>query len=391
LNLLIISSACILGVNRTPYKILAGFDKINLTLLIPYRKSEVNTHNGISDIENSGFPIILSEIIGIHPRLERINNLKQVIETVRPDTILLEFDVATMMMYETIKFSRKFNSKISFIALENFKRNFLWESLKAAVQLKITKIVGALFTFYLYMNNASKIDIVFCVSDDSIEAMKYLGFSENKIIKIPLGIDTDLFFPFDDEKVKALREKQNLSKVTVAYFGRIIPEKGVDNLITALNSIKGIEWELLLDNFNTYKSDYLNKLNNLIIKYSFQDRIRYFDAKHSEMPNFINCADIVVLPSKSNSKFKEQYGRVAAESLCCGKIVLVSNSGALPELVGDTGFIFKKDDIKDLSERLKYLIENYIAIKKSLFSKIVDRGKNNLSAKTQASIIYNNL
>ena len=106
------------------------------------------------------------------------------------------------------------------------------------------------------------------------------------------------------------------------------------------------------------------------------------------MPNFINCADIVVLPSKTNNKFKEQYGRVVAESLCCGKIVLVSNSGALPELIGDVGFIFEKEDIKELSEKLKYLIENHIVLKNDLYSKIVDRGTKFLSANTQASIIY---
>ncbi len=391
MNLLIISSACIVGVNRTPYKILSSFDNINLTLLIPYRKSEVNTHNGISETENTKFPIILSEIKGIHPRLEKINNLQNVIETARPDFILLEFDVATMMMYETIKFSKKYKSKISFIALENFNRNFLIETLLAAFQLKLKKTIGTFFTYILYKYNKNKIDTVFCVSEDGFKAMKYLGFNSNKIIKIPLGIDTDLFYPFNNEKIVELRKKQNLSKITVAYFGRIIPEKGLDNLITALDNIREIEWELLVDNFNFYKSDYLNTLNSLIIKYRLQERIKYFDAKHSEMPDFINCADIVVLPSKTNSKFKEQYGRVVAEALCCGKIVLVSNSGALPEIIGDVGFIFEKENINELSKKLKYLIENHEQIKKDLFPKIVDRGKRLLSAKTQATIIYNYL
>jgi glycosyltransferase involved in cell wall biosynthesis len=391
LNVLIISSACIVGVNRTPYKILSSLDNINLTLLIPYRKSEVNTHNGISDIENCGFPIILSEIIGIHPRLEKINNLKKVVDTVKPDVILLEFDVATIMMYETIKFSKKYNSKITFIALENFNRNFLVETFRAAIQLKLRKTIGAFLTYLLYKYNKNKIDLVFCVSDDGLEAMKYLGFNTNKIVKIPLGIDTELFYPFNYEKVKELRKKQNLNKITIAYFGRIIPEKGLDNLIYSLNNIRDIEWELLVDNFNSYKSEYLNTLKDTIIKYRLQERIRYFDAIHSEMPNFINCADIVVLPSKTNSKFKEQYGRVVAEALCCGKIVLVSNSGALPELIGDVGFIFEKENIKELSEKLKYLIENHEQVKKDLFPKIIDRGTNLLSAKTQANIIYKNL
>ena len=44
-----------------------------------------------------------------------------------------------------------------------------------------------------------------------------------------------------------------------------------------------------------------------------------------------------------------------------------------------------------LSEKLKYLIVNHEQVKKDLFLKIVDRGTDFLSAKTQANIIYKNL
>lgn len=391
MNLLIISSACIVGVNRTPYKILSRLDNINLTLLIPYRKGEVDSHYGISDIENSDFNIILSEIDGVHPRLEKIRNLKEIIEKAKPDAILLEFDIATMMMYETIKFSKKFNSNISFIALENFNRNFLNEMLLTICNIKLKQAAGIFITYLLYKQNKNKIDIVYCVSDDGIKAMKYLGFNSSQIIKIPLGIDTDLFFPYNQDKINEIRKNHDLNKITIAYFGRIIPEKGLDNLIIALNNIRDLDWLLLLDNFSSYKSDYFTTLKILIEKFKLEDRIKYFDANHSEMPHYINCSDIVVLPSKTTNKFKEQYGRVVAEALCCGKIVLVSNSGALPELIGDVGFIFEKENINELSEKLKYLIENHEQVKKDLFSKIIDRGTEFLSAKTQANIIYKNL
>ena len=243
----------------------------------------------------------------------------------------------------------------------------------------------------MYKQNKKNIDIVYCVSDDGIKAMKYLGFNSSQIIKIPLGIDTDLFFPYNQDKINELRKNHDLNKITIAYFGRIIPEKGLDNLIIALNNIRDLDWLLLLDNFSSYKSDYFTTLKDLIEKFQLQDRIKYFDANHSEMPHYINCSDIVVLPSKTTNKFKEQYGRVVAEALCCGKIVLVSNSGALPELLGDVGFVFEKENIDDLTNKLKYLLNNYLSIKNDLFPKIIERGVQKLSAKTQASIIYNNI
>lgn len=391
MNILVISSACIVGVNRTPYKILSSYEDINLTLLIPYRKSEVDSHNGISDVENSPFQIILSELHGVHPRLEKISDLKEIIDKTRPNAIILEFDIATMMMFEAIKYSRKFNSKISFIALENFNRNFLTEMYQAIFKFKLSQAVGALITYSLYKLNKKKICIVYCVSDDGVNAMKYLGFNSNKIIKIPLGIDTDIFFPYNEDKINEIRKNLELNKVTIAYFGRIIPEKGLDNLIIALNRIRDLDWVLLVDNFNSYKSDYLTTLKSLIENYKLHERIKYFDANHSEIPNYINASDIVVLPSKTTNKFKEQYGRVVAEALCCGKIVLVSNSGALPELVGDVGFVFEKENIEELSLKLKFLIENHLSIKNEFSPKILQRGVQMLSAKKQASIIYKNI
>ena len=86
--------------------------------------------------------------------------------------------------------------------------------------------------------------------------MKYLGFSEDQIVKIPLGIDTTLFYPYAESKILTLRNKLNLNKITIAYFGRIIPEKGIDHLLMALSQIKDLEWQLLVDNFSHYKSDY---------------------------------------------------------------------------------------------------------------------------------------
>ena len=109
------------------------------------------------------------------------------------------------------------------------------------------------------------------------------------------------------------------------------------------------------------------------------------------MPKFINSTDIVVLPSITTNKFKEQYGRVIAEALCCGKIVVASNTGALPEIISNAGFLFEQKNVNELSTLLEYIILNLNEIRDSYEEKIQNHVYQNLTAKKQAEIIYKEL
>ena len=44
---------------------------------------------------------------------------------------------------------------------------------------------------------------------------------------------------------------------------------------------------------------------------------------------------------------------VAPEAMACGRLVMVSNSGALPELVGDAGIVFPEGDVQAIRSQLE--------------------------------------
>ena len=68
MNLLVISAACIVDVNRAPFIALSNYENINLTLLIPFHKKDFDSYNFKAENESKTFNIILSEIKGSHPQ-----------------------------------------------------------------------------------------------------------------------------------------------------------------------------------------------------------------------------------------------------------------------------------------------------------------------------------
>jgi N-acetyl-alpha-D-glucosaminyl L-malate synthase BshA len=74
-----------------------------------------------------------------------------------------------------------------------------------------------------------------------------------------------------------------------------------------------------------------------------------------EVPLYYAASDVVVVPS-----LQEAWGLVATEAMACGKPVVASRVGGLPDQVidGYNGFLVPPRDPKALADRILYLLEN---------------------------------
>jgi glycosyltransferase involved in cell wall biosynthesis len=61
---------------------------------------------------------------------------------------------------------------------------------------------------------------------------------------------------------------------------------------------------------------------------------------------------VLVVPSRTRPNWKEQFGRVLVEAMACGVVVVGSDSGEIPHVVGEAGLIFPEGDVAALRERL---------------------------------------
>jgi L-malate glycosyltransferase len=177
-----------------------------------------------------------------------------------------------------------------------------------------------------------------------------------KTVLLPSGIDEDVYFPHsnsNDELKNKLDIKEN--EILIGFLGRIVEEKGLQTLLMGLKQIQDLSWRLVVIGAGPFE----NKFDALARNLQLNDRIIRFDfVPHPEAPRYLSAFDILVLPSKTCSNWKEQFGRVIIEAMACGTPVVGSNSGEIPNLIGATqgGLIFPEEQPQQLAHQLKSLI-----------------------------------
>lgn len=167
-----------------------------------------------------------------------------------------------------------------------------------------------------------------------------------RISVIKGGVDADFFRPADPAP-----ERDH-----VLYVGRIMPHKGIDQLVAALPA--GIPLTVC---GRPYDRDYQRFVETLAVgKY-----VRFVtDATDHEIRELYRTAWVTVLPSvyidcnKAVHLAPELMGLSMLESMACGTPAICSRVAAMPEFIRhrDTGFVY--DTLADLTGYLELLAGN---------------------------------
>jgi len=360
IDILVVSHACLTSINRAPYRLLAAMGW-NIEIVTADEIASRDITRRADPATPDDPPMHFLPLRGNNMRLWSFVGLRDVLTRRQPRIVMLDYDPGTRIALETGWFTRGKGTRIACLSYDNILRSVFGElrrSPAAAARAGGTRVLSALARL--------AVDHVFVLSNDSADVMERMGF-RGRVSRIPLGFDPALFRP-DPAARTRVRSALGLHELTFAYFGRLIPEKGAHLLLEALHRLRNRPWQLLMDRFSDYRHPYTRELTALIERLELKDRVVTFDAPHDEIGDYMNAADVVVMPSQSTERWKEQYGRVAAESMACGRLVVVSDSGALPELIGNAGIVIPERELNNLDRRLASIldepatIDNYAAL-----------------------------
>jgi glycosyltransferase involved in cell wall biosynthesis len=195
-------------------------------------------------------------------------------------------------------------------------------------------------------------DYAFILSERAGEILRQKGYKKGMCVS-PNGVDTQIFRKMD---VKSLKSGLGIKEgeFVVGYVGRLLRMKGLDTLLEAFSMLEG-DCRLLIVGSGIYKNDMLSLASQLGID---ENMILIDAVPAEEVPQYINCMSVLVLPSITTPGWVEFFGRVLVEAMVCQVPVIGSNSGEISNVVDDAGLIFREGEANDLRDKLKMMIED---------------------------------
>lgn len=317
-----------------------------------------------------------------NPRTHTYKGLLHIVNSVKPQIIILENDPVSLLTLQLGLWAKKNKAKLLCLTNDNVSR-----TLKNS--FKRQGIKGLMYALLLQtVNYISKplVHHLFVISNAGWQEFIELGY-KNKISKIPLGFDPHIFYKDYEKRNNKRKELQIENDTIIAYFGRMKFQKGIHILIEALAMLKDKPWKFMLDKFEEGGDNYQKHLMSLIEKHQLAERIIWIHANHLQVADYMRAADIIVVPSLETKYFVEQYGRVVPEAMACGALTIVSNTGALPELLNNNGWIFQQGNIADLHNKLENVLNLNEAEKHYISQQAAEYAIKHLSIKAQADLM----
>jgi len=213
--------------------------------------------------------------------------------------------------------------------------------------------------------NAKKIfdsyDQIFCLSKYICERVNDINPKSKKVKLLYNGVDNDKFVGI----INILNERKkyglNIDDVVFLYTGRLVKEKGIEELIRAFNKINNKKFKLLVTGSIGYGKTTKNKFTKKLQQLSENNKniiyTGYID--YSDIHKLYMISDCGIVPSI----WEEPFALTVIEHLSSGHPVIITESGAMPELItNQCSIIVKKDEDKIVEELINaiYNIEKMI-------------------------------
>jgi glycosyltransferase involved in cell wall biosynthesis len=178
-----------------------------------------------------------------------------------------------------------------------------------------------------------------------VEARGYRG----PVTPIGYGVDLSTFQPAGPSA-----KRPESPGLRIGYIGRLVEEKGLDD---ALEAIAGTAQPASLAIMG--EGPYEARLRQRVAELGLHERVTFQGWKSpSDVAAFMRSLDAMVLLTRTTRAVREQFGRVIVEAQACGVPVIGSESGAIPSVVGDGGWVVPESDPAALMALLDAIAAN---------------------------------
>lgn len=161
------------------------------------------------------------------------------------------------------------------------------------------------------------------------------------ITVIPNPVDLRVFLPGDRQIARQKLQIGSAVPVVLLVANYLSsPFKGIDQAISAINSLGDVPFEVLIVGADAAQAASAIQRRSHVQSY----------LPPAQLADCYRAADVTLVPSRG-----EIFGLVAAESMACGTPVIAYRTGGLPEVIGSDqpgGVLVPRDDVVGLTQAL---------------------------------------
>jgi len=343
MRVLMISKACVVGAYQRKLEEIAACADIQLTAAVP---PEWRDERGVLRLERAytcGYELVVEPMaLNGSFHLHFFPRLGALIARLRPDVIHIDEEPYNFATWHALRLARKHKAKTLFFSWQNLLRRYPFP-------------FNRMERYVLRHADAAIVG-----NQEALAVWRAKGYTGPIRVIPQFGIDPDIFIP----RPPPPAPRPTPHAFILGYAGRLVPEKGVDILLKALAQLPP-HARLRIQGAGPERGS----LHRLAAQLGLSQRVSFDPLIPStQMPDFYAQLDCVVLPSRARPNWKEQFGRVLVEAMACGVPVIGSDSGEIPNVVGDAGLIFPEENVDALAARLRELM-NEASLRESLAAK----------------------
>lgn len=195
---------------------------------------------------------------------------------------------------------------------------------------------------------------------DKEDLMMYYQAPQEKITIIPCGFNPHEFYPLDRLLARMVL-KLDPKEFIVLQLGRMVPRKGIDNVIKAIARLRRTATSVRLlvvggetDDTSAEKNPEIARLQQIAMEAGVGDQVTFTGRKQrDELKYYYAASDVFV-----TTPWYEPFGITPLEAMACGTPVIGSNVGGIKYSVedGKCGFLVSPNDPDALAGRIFELI-----------------------------------
>jgi glycosyltransferase involved in cell wall biosynthesis len=173
------------------------------------------------------------------------------------------------------------------------------------------------------------------------------GLPRKKMMFVPNGIDTNTFYPNDEER-RRVRAQWNMGDDVkiVGNISRFDPIKNHKMFLKAAAAVAAERSDVRFVCVGHGKESYLQELKQLARTLGLDGKVHWIQAQ-SDVRAAYNAIDVFC-----SSSVTEGFPNVIGEAMACGRHCVVTDVGDSALVVGDTGVVVPSDNAQAMSAGL---------------------------------------